>query len=71
MYHRSILQVKLTPVTLLLLLNKTRGNITESAKMAGRNRNTVYAALKRYGMEDLRVSILRSLRVLCQRTPGK
>jgi DNA-binding NtrC family response regulator len=63
--------LKLTPVTLLLLLNKTRGNITEAGKMAGRNRNTVYAALKRYGMEDLRVSILRSLRVLCQRTPGK
>jgi DNA-binding NtrC family response regulator len=63
--------VKLTPVTLLLLLNKTRGNITEASKMAGRNRNTVYAALKRYGMEDLRVGILRSLRVLCQRTPGK
>jgi transcriptional regulator of acetoin/glycerol metabolism len=54
--------LKLTPVTLLLLLNKTRGNITESAKMAGRNRNTVYAALKRYGMEDLRVRVLKRLR---------
>ena len=54
--------MKLTPVSLLLLLNKTNGNITEAAKLAQRGRRTVYAALKRYGMEDLRVKVLKRLR---------
>ncbi len=54
--------MRLTPVSLLLLLNKTHGNITEAAKLAHRGRRTVYAALKRYGMEDLRMRVLRNLR---------
>jgi transcriptional regulator of acetoin/glycerol metabolism len=54
--------LKLTPVTLLLLLDKTHGNVTEAAKLAGRNRNTVYAALKRYGMDGERARVLKRMR---------
>ena len=54
--------MKLTPVTLLLLLHKTHGNVTKASKLAGRNPRTVYAALKRYGMQGERVRVLKRLR---------
>lgn len=47
---------------LALLLRQTHGNVTKAARAAGVDRVTFWRQLKRHGLKDERVRILKRLR---------
>ena len=50
------------PAVLTALLDETHGNVTQAARAAGVDRVTFYRQLKRRGLQDERVRILKRLR---------